>query len=97
MSSILGMSKINLHKNRLCLDSENKVRLTYYDKIVTIKDNNRVLKHSIIDNVAIVSEPNYIQGCEVDVWSYCFRPSEGGGITPLTIHPNDEDLLESML
>ena len=93
----IGVSKINLHKVRLPLCSDNTVRLRYYDKIVCVKDGDRLLKHSIANNIATVLEPGYTEGNEVDVWLYCFRASEGGGITPMVIHETDEVIMSSLL
>jgi hypothetical protein len=98
MDGNLGVIRINLHKIKQNLDSNNQVASnSFIEKIVSIKDGEKCLKSTITNNVATVVEEGYTEGDEVDMWVTCVRSTEGGSICEQNYVQADEDTWQSYL
>ena len=98
MDGNFGCIRINLHKIKKTLDSNNQVESgSYIERINSIKDGEKCIKSTIENNIATITEEGYTEGSEVDMWVCCVRSTEGGSICEENYVQADEDMWQVYL
>ena len=95
MSGNCGLPNLNYHRITRTLDVDSKCTPeSLMETIFSVTcTSGKVIEYTITDNVATITEEGYVEGSEVDIWLYCFRPSEGGGACQQIIVDEDETKL----
>jgi len=95
MFGTFGIARINFHKQRITLDENKQYSSNVkFDRLVSVTNNGKKVKHTINDCTLTVTDENYNIGDEVDVWLYCVRPSEMGGFSEMVLNQQDEDTID---
>ena len=94
-----GAPRLNFHKIRKTLDSDCKCSpVSHFEFVFCAKaTSGKNIDYTIADNIVIVTESGYSEGDEVDIWLWCLRASEGGGICEQEIVQADEDTYQDYL
>lgn len=96
---IIGVRMLNLHKVQGVLDADKKINTgRFFDRLVTIRDGSNAVEHTIDinTNTATITDSNYNVGDTVDMWLWCMRCSEKGGLQPMGEAVSaDETLIEN--
>jgi hypothetical protein len=96
---IIGVRMLNLHKVQGVLDADKKVNTgRFFDRLVSIRDGLNAVEHTIDinTNTATITDSNYSEGDTVDMWLWCMKASEKGGLQPMgSPEASDESLIEN--
>jgi len=81
MKGAFGLPQINMHKVTVQLDKNKQVTSNSEgDTLCSVTGvRGNVIKHTITNGVATITEPGYIEGSEVAIHLWCLRADEDGG------------------
>jgi hypothetical protein len=98
MDSLMGATRLNIHKIRKTLDVNKQVTPTsLLERVCSVTDNGAKIKCTISNNVATITEAGYVEGSTVDMWVWCLRSTEGGAICEQNLVQFDEDAYQDWL
>jgi hypothetical protein len=98
MDSLMGFTRMNIHKISKTLDSNKQVAPTsLIERVISVTDNGQKVKCTIADNVATITEAGYSEGDTVDMWLSCTRSRENGSICEQVIVAADETKYQDWL
>ena len=91
-----GLPRINIHKVQKTLDANKQCTPTsLIEHPCSVTKNEVKIDCTIVDRVVTV--PSLAEGDTVDLWLWCLRSSEGGGICEQIYSQADEDQWQAYL
>jgi len=92
MEVSLGVSRINLHKVEKTLDANKQCSpISNLEYACSVTKEGKKINCNITDNVATITDTTLSEGDTVDLWLWCTRSEEGGGICKPIFSQADED------
>lgn len=93
-----GFPRINLHKVQKTLDANKQCTpSSLIETACSVTKDGKQINSTISNGVVTVVDESLDEGDTVDLWLYCFRSSEGGGICEQLLSPADEAQMQAYL
>jgi len=98
MDMFLGLPRINIHKVSKTLDANKQCSpISNIEYACSVTKDGKKINSTIVNNVATITDATLSEGDTVDLWMWCTRSSEGGGICKSIYSQSDEDKWQTYL
>lgn len=93
-----GMPRINLHKEERTLDANKQCQpSSLLNCPCSVTKNGKSINSTIVDGIVTIVNDDLEEGDTVDLWTFCFMSSEGGGICDIEVCQANEDKMQDYL